>query len=118
MCCVWWKVECPTLEIRIGELIPKRKRQHVGCEEQSQVKDQPVLAGVLKAARHDQRDHVDDDIEGRRREVHAENDQCESRMGFSRCVESTAEKFNDDDNKDNDEKDIGDIANCSNEFLG
>ena len=115
---IWRKIKRPTLEIGVGKLIPKRERQHVGCEEQSQVKDQPVLAGVLKAARHDQRDHVDDDIEGRRREVHAENDQCESRMGFSRCVESTAEKFNDDDNKDDDEKDIGDIANYSNEFLG
>ena len=39
-------------------------------------------------------------------------------MGFLRCVESTAEKFNNDDNKDNDEKDIGDIADSSNEFLG
>lgn len=75
---IWWKIKSPTFEVGVGELIPERKRQHVGCEEQSQVKDQPVLAGAFKATRHDQRDHVDDDIEGRRREVDAENDECES----------------------------------------
>ena len=47
---IWRKIKRPTLEVGVSKLIPKRERQHVGCEEQSQVKDQPVLAGVLKAA--------------------------------------------------------------------